>query len=113
MVAEMALLFVGLFFFINFLMHIIFGLLMAIGVPKIGSGGLFIMIDMFANKHDIAGIFALVDAGIWTINVLTSFYLLRKSYQVWKVGGGPNKASQEAVKVLIEHQAQAHPETSV
>jgi len=87
---------------------------MAIGVPKIGAGGLFIMIDMFANSHDIAGIFALVDAGIWTINVITSLYLLKKSYQVWKVGGGPGKASQEAAKALIEHhQAQAHPETSV
>jgi hypothetical protein len=94
------------FFFINFLMHLAFAILMAIGVPKIGSGGLFIMIDMFANSHDIAGFFALVDAIIWILNALFSFYLLRTSYRVWKVGGGPNKASQEAVQALIQAQQQ-------
>jgi hypothetical protein len=98
------------FFFLNFLMHVVFGVLMAIGIPKIGSGGLFIMIDMFANTHDIAGFFALVDAGIWTINVLVSFYLLRKSYQVWKVGGGSNKATQEAVQALIAAQQAQQPQ---
>jgi len=94
------------FFFLNFAMHVCFSILMCIGVPAIGSGGLFIMIDMFANSYRIAGLFALVDAIIWVLNTFFSAYLLKISYQVWKFGGGPTKASQEAMQALLAAQLQ-------
>jgi len=94
------------FFFLNFFMHLAFSILMAVGVPSIGSGGLFVMVDMFANSYRIAGLFALVDMIIWTLNCIMSALLLRISYKVWKVGGGPTKASQEAMQALLAAQAQ-------
>jgi len=87
-------------------MHLVFSLLMAVGIPDIGSGGLFIMVDMFNNSFKTAGMFSLADTIIWTLNIFMSFYLLRISYKVWKFGGGPNKLSQEALQALIAAQAQ-------
>jgi len=73
------------------------------------------MVDMFNNSHKTAGMCSLVDLILWTLNILVSGYLLRKSYKVWKFGGASNKVTQEAVQALLATQAQqqqAHLESS-
>jgi len=90
------------FFFINFLCHIVFAILMGVGVPNVAGGGLFVMIKMFANNHNAAGFFSLVDVIIWGLNLLISVYLIKQAHNVWKTMGMKTQTKKEAAKAALE-----------
>jgi len=91
-----------IFFFINFLCHVIFCVLMGVGVPNVAGGGLFMMIKMFANDHTLAGFFSLVDVIIWGLNLLISFYLMKSAHNVWKNLGMKSETKKAAAKAALE-----------
>jgi len=89
------------FFFINFLAHMIFCILMGIGVPNVAGGGLFMMIKMFANDYNTAGFFSLVDVIIWSLNLLASVYLMKQAHNTWKTSGMQSQTKKEAAKAAL------------
>jgi len=97
----------GCFFFINFLAHIAFGIVMGLGIPSTAGGGLFLMFKMYANDQTLAGMFCLICMILWLINVLISVYLLKSAHRVWKHSGIPEATRKEAVTAVAAEAAQA------
>jgi len=93
------------FFFINFLGHAVFCILMGVGVPGVAGGGLFVMISMFANDHTLAGFFSLVDVILWGLNLLMCMYLAKKAHTVWKATGMKTETKRSVAKAAVDQVA--------
>lgn len=101
-------------FFVSFMMHIGFAVVMGLGVPDCAAAGFFVMTKLFVHKQSLLGIFALVNLCLWGLSALTSFYLLKTAHSLWKKGGGERNlkkavataAVQEAVNQKMAEQQQ-------
>lgn len=74
-----------LFFVFFCLLHIGFGICMAVGIPKTNAAGLLLFIRF--SKNSTVFVFTLVSACVWTIIVLLSLWLTRSAVWFWKHGG--------------------------
>lgn len=88
---------------VNFAGHTIFCAVMAVGIPNTAGAGFMMMIDLFINSFPINGIFALVATFLWVIDGITSAFLFRRAYQVWKASGGEKKTQKEAGEALMQN----------
>jgi len=93
-----------LWFFIFFAAHIVFGVLMGVGVPSVAAAGLLVMFKMFTNKFSILGLLCLVDAIVWGSETLFAFYLIKDAHRVWKAFGGAAQLQKDVAKTVVEQQ---------
>jgi len=89
-------------FFITYLAHIGFVIVMGLGIPSCAAAGLFWMFKAFADGDNLGGIFSLVSTGTWGINLLCSVYLIKRAHDVWKGDGGPDKLKKEAARQAVQ-----------
>jgi len=84
-----------LVFFIGFLIHIAFCIVIGLGTPDMGSGGLLVMIKEYAKSFPVSGTFALVDTCMYGVNILMSLYLLKVARDAWRSGGGKESLERD------------------
>lgn len=77
-----------LLFFCGFFMHLAFTVVIGLGTPSMGAGGLLVMIKEYAKSYPVSGTFALIDTILFGINLLASLYLLKVGRDAWRTGGG-------------------------
>jgi len=95
------------FFFINFLAHTGFGIVMALGIPSTAGGGIMVMLKEYSNSYDLSGMFALISMCLWMLNVAVCVYLLKKAHLVWKHSGAPEQTRHDVV-VAVAHEVANH-----
>jgi len=76
------------FFFVNFAIHLAFSVVMALGVPSMGAGGLFVLIKMLANSKTACAILSFMTVLFYGVESLLSLYLIKVAHAVWKGAGG-------------------------
>lgn len=91
-----------IFFFVNFILHCLFCLVMCIGAPDTASAGVMMMIDLFINSHPINGFFALVATIMWIVDSGVSLVMLKKTHTIWRAMGGEERSKQEAATALAQ-----------
>jgi len=100
-------LFIVYFIFLVFeLVGVIF---LAIGIPKTGSGGFFLMIKVFDNNKKPAGFFLLSSAILWCIASVYGIWLFILARLEYRKLGGLAKAKTEFAATAVE-QAAKHPD---
>jgi len=84
-------------FFINFVIHILFTIVMGLGIPKTNSAGIIYLISEFASHNNTIGIFSLVETFMWIINLILSLFVIKNARATWKAEGHSDRAKKEAV----------------
>jgi len=87
-------------FFLFFVMHICFCIVMAIGFSNIGSAGIIQMFNTF-SKNSGAGFCALVCSCLWIIIVIASCFYLKRSWNLYKSRGGLEQAKSELAREAL------------
>lgn len=83
-------------FFINFVIHILYTIVMGLGIPKTNSAGLIYLITEFADHNNTIGIFSLVETFLWIINLLLSVFVIKSAHTTWRAEGHSDRAKKEA-----------------
>jgi len=94
-----------LFGFVGFALHLGITLLLGLGVPSMGAGGLLVMLQAFAKGFNVSGIFALVDTVLLLLNFVVSLYLLKITRDAWRTGGGSEALKQDRAKLKLAGKA--------
>mmetsp|Transcript_59195 Transcript_59195/g.97808 ORF Transcript_59195/g.97808 Transcript_59195/m.97808 type:complete len:232 (-) Transcript_59195:211-906(-) len=66
----------SLFFFFLFA-HLVWTIIMALGLISIEGAGWLIMAKVFVDKHNMLGVIMLISAMLWSINALISIYMMK------------------------------------
>ena len=72
-------------FNVNFIIHLIFVLIMCLGFNSLNSAGILLMIKQIVKKKDITEVLVCIAASIWIINVILSLILYRKCFKIHTV----------------------------
>lgn len=91
-----------MFFFVNFFMHTVFSIIMAVGIPGTAGVGLWFVIEMISEKYKTATIMGVVGLCMWTVNALGSLFFFRKAHRLFKGGGGASQAKKDLTKAMLE-----------
>ena len=94
-----------LYYFVGFGMHLLFCLIIGIGTPSMGAGGLLFMIKYFANGYAASGVFALIDTCVLGLNFFISLYLLKVARDAWRTGGGSEDLARDRAKLKMASKA--------
>jgi len=69
-------------FNINFLIHIVFIIIMTIGFNSYGACGILVMSILYVHNHSLYGLLAVIATLLWFINLVASLILYKKSFEV-------------------------------
>jgi hypothetical protein len=89
-------------FFIFYLAHMIFSILMALGVPSCAGSGLFVMIKFFSASQNLIGFFCLISVGLWGLGFLFALYLSKKGHSTWRKMGGEEELRKEMAQGVVK-----------
>jgi len=94
-----------LFGMVGFGFHLGVMLLLGLGVPGIGGGGLLVMLKAFAGGYNVSGIFSLITTGLFGINFFFSVYLFKLVRDAWRTGGGSEALKKDRAKLKMASKA--------
>lgn len=94
-----------LLFFLGEFLHIVLAILIAIGVPSMGTGGFLWMAKMFSGGYTVAGIFSLVLSICWVINFFLSIWIIKRGRDEWKAGGGSKDLERDMAAAKVAAKA--------
>lgn len=93
-------------FFIFFLAHIGFCIVMVIGIEGWGGAGIVTMVDAFNEKKSFAGFFCLICSCLWSINALGSCFYMKRSWILFKQRGGIEASQGALANAVAQHAAE-------
>jgi len=89
-----------LVFFGVYFLHILFSILMALGVNYVAGGGLFLLLKL----GGVPLAMCIVSMSLWIVNVFASIYLFRQAHLKWKGEGGDSELKKELAKQVVDAQ---------
>ena len=93
-------------FFIFFSAHIIFCVVMMIGIENWGGAGIITMIKAFQDKKSFSGFLCLVCSCLWSIIALGSCFYMKKSWMLFKQRGGIEESRGALANAVAQHAAE-------
>jgi hypothetical protein len=94
-----------LIFFCGFFVHIAFSVIIGLGTPSMGAGGLMVCIKEFAKSYPLSGVFAAIDVVLFLTNALVSVYLIKIARDAWRTGGGSEALDKDRAKMKMAGRA--------
>jgi hypothetical protein len=61
---------------------------------------LLMMLKMFADSYSLAGVFALIDTAIWSLNVFATTLLVKQAREAWRTSGNADNLGRDAALVI-------------
>ena len=94
-----------LFFFVAFFFHCGMMLLIGLGTPTMGAGGLFVMLKAYGGGYPVSGTFALIVTALFLLNFTFSLYLYKLARDAWRSGGGSEALEKDRAKLKLAGKA--------
>lgn len=93
-------------FFLFFVAHVGFCIVMALGIESWGGAGIITMVNAFSSKKEFSGFVCLICSCLWCIVALGSCFYLKRSWVLFKQRGGVEESQRAAAGIVARHAAE-------